>query len=124
MKARIPDEHSSACMKCKERLLNEYQYEVFSTLIDSAASSVLCIAIWALEMENKSAEEIKQFVQDFSFAAEMDHVFDKEMRVEDAMKKYSEKYDIDFDKIDFHHETKEHFMTRYRKEYENENRNT
>jgi hypothetical protein len=93
-------------------------------LIDSAASSVLCIAIWALEMENKSEEEIKQFAQDFSFAASMDHVFDKEIRVEDALKKYSEKYDIDFDKIDFHHETKEHFMTRYRKEYENENRNT
>ena len=124
MKARIPDKTGSACMKCKERLLNEYQYEVFSTLIDSAASSVLCIAIWALEMESKSKEEIKQFIDDFSFAASLDHVFNKEIRVEDAMKKYSERYDIDFDKIEFHHETKSHFMTRYRKEYENENRNT
>ena len=65
MKVRIPG--TNDCTKCRENLLNEYQYEVFANCVDSAACSILCMSIWALEIEGKSEEEIKQFIKDFIF---------------------------------------------------------
>ena len=37
------------------------------------------------------------------------------------MKTYSEKYGIDFDKVELNFESKAHFMARYRRETRNEN---
>ena len=114
MKVRIPG--TNDCTKCRENLLNEYQYEVFANCVDSAACSILCMSIWALEIEGKSEEEIKQFIKDFIFASTTNKVFNKDVRVEDAMKTYSKKYGIDFDKVDLNFESKAHFMARCRRE--------
>ena len=110
MKARIYD-----CTKCREQLRADYQYDVFANCIDSAACSALVMAIWALEMEEKSEEEIKRFISDYFFIAETSDVFGKKIRAEDAMKTYSKKYGIDFDKLSINIETKQHFMARYRR---------
>ena len=107
------------CRKCREQLEIDYQYDVFANCVDSAACSVLCIAIRALELEGASENAIKEFIDNFFFVAETDKVFNKEIRVEDAMKKYSEKYGIDFDKLSVNIETKSHFMSRYRRENKN-----
>jgi hypothetical protein len=74
------------------------------------------MSIWALEIEGKSEEEIKQFIKDFIFASTTNKVFNKDVRVEDAMKTYSKKYGIDFDKVDLNYESKAHFMARCRRE--------
>lgn len=114
MKARIPG--TSSCTKCRENLLNEYQYEVFANCIDSAACSSLAMAIRAMEMTGLSEKTIKKFIDNYFFVAETDKVFNKEIRAEDAMKIYSEKYGVDFNRLSVHFETKAHFMSRYRRE--------
>lgn len=111
MKVRYND-----CRKCREQMELEYQYDVFANCVDSAACSALCMAIRALEMEDLSEKTIKKFIDNFFFVAETDKVFNKEIRAEDAMKTYSEKYGIDFDKLSVNIETKAHFMSRYRRE--------
>ena len=110
MKARIHD-----CTKCREQIRADYQYDVFANCINSAACSALAMAIWALEMEEKSEEEIKRFIADYFFIAETSEIFGKKIRAEDAMKTYSKKYGIDFDKLSINIETKNHFMARYRR---------
>ena len=112
MKSRIIKD----CRKCREQMELEYQYEVFANCVDSAACSALCMAICALEMQGLSEKTIKKFIDNFFFVAETDKIFDKEIRSEDAMKQYHEKYGIDFDKLSVNIETKAHFMSRYRRE--------
>lgn len=104
------------CPKCREQIRLDLMYEVFSNCVDSAACSVLCMSIWAMELEGKSESDIRRFIEDFKFVAETDKVFNREVRSEDVMKKYAEKYDINFDDLCVNIETKSHFMTRYRKE--------
>lgn len=113
MKARVPN--VSACAQCRQKIYDEYQYEVFATCADSTACGILCMSIWALEMMHKDENEIKAFIDQFMFAASTNKVFNKEVRVEDAMKQYSEKYGINFDELSVNVETKAHFMTRARK---------
>lgn len=115
MKARVIKD----CAKCREQMEMEYQYDVFANCVDSAACSALCMSIRALEMQGLSEKTIKKFIEDFFFVAETNKVFDKEIRAEDAMKTYHEKYDIDFDALSVNIETKAHFMSRYRREQKN-----
>lgn len=110
MKTRIHD-----CVKCREQIRADYQYDVFANCVDSAACSALAMAIWALELEEKSEEEIKRFISDYFFIAETSEILGKKVRAEDAMKTYSEKYGVDFDKLSINIETKNHFMARYRR---------
>lgn len=114
MKVRIPG--TSDCSKCRENLLNEYQYEIFATCVDSVACSSLAMAIRALEIQGLSEKTIRKFIKDYFFVAETDKVFDKSIRAEDVMKLYAEKYDVDFDRLSVNIETKAHFMSRYRRE--------
>lgn len=114
MKVRIPG--TKDCAKCRENLLNEYQYEVFANCIDSAACSALAMAIRSMEMTGLSEKTIKEFIRNYFFVAETNNAFDKEIRAEDAVKVYSEKYDVDFDNLSINIETKAHFMSRYRRE--------
>ena len=114
MKVRIPG--TNDCVKCRENLLNEYQYEVFANCIDSAACSALVMAIRSMEMTGLSEKTIKKLITNYFFVAETNNAFDKEIRAENVMKVYSEKYDIDFDKLSINIETKAHFMSRYRRE--------
>lgn len=112
MKARVIKD----CAKCREQMEMEYQYDVFANCVDSAACSALCMSIRALEMQGLSEKTIKKFIDNFFFVAETNNAFDKEIRAENVMKVYSEKYDIDFDKLSINIETKAHFMSRYRRE--------
>lgn len=114
MKVRIPG--TNDCAKCRENLLNEYQYEVFANCIDSAACSALAMAIRSMEMTGLSENTIKEFIRNYFFVAETNKVFNREIRAEDAMKIYSKKYGVDFDKLSINIETKAHFMSRYRRE--------
>ena len=114
MKVRIPG--TNDCAKCRENLLNEYQYEVFANCIDSAACSALAMAIRSMEMTGLSENTIKEFIRNYFFVAETNKVFNREIRAEDAMKLYSERYGVDFDKLSINIETKAHFMSRYRRE--------
>ena len=121
MKVRIPG--TNDCVKCRENLLNEYQYEVFANCIDSAAVSTLVMAIRSMEMTGLSEETIHKFIDNYFFVAEPNNVFNKEIRAEDAMKVYSEEYGIDFDKLSINIETKAHFMSRYRRETKEDGEN-
>ena len=114
MKVRIPG--TNDCAKCRENLLNEYQYEVFANCIDSAACSALAMAIRSMEMTGLSEKTIQKFIDNYFFVAETNKVFNQEIRAEDAMKVYSEKYGVNFDKLSVNIETKAHFMSRYRRE--------
>lgn len=118
MKSRIPK--PSVCAECRQKLYDEYQYEVFATCADSVACGILCMSIWALEMQGKDENEIHEFIDQFMFASSTNKVFNKDVRVEDAMKQYSEKYGINFDELSVNVETKAHFMTRARKENKEE----
>lgn len=118
MKARIPGK--SQCQQCYDRMVNEYQHEIFTSCADSVTSGVLCMAIWALELRGVSEDDIKGFIDDFLFVTQTDNALGKTLRTEDAIKAYSEKYGIDFDSIHVNCESREHFMTRCRKEYQNE----
>ena len=114
MKVRIPG--TNDCAKCRENLLNEYQYDVFANCIDSAACSTLAMAIKSMEMTGLSEKTIRKFIDNYFSVAATNKVFNKEIRAEDAMKVYSKKYGVDFDKLSINIETKAHFMSRYRRE--------
>ena len=104
------------CQKCREQQFQEYQYDIFSNLIDSAAVSTAAMAITVLERQGKSSEEIKAFFEDYCFVSSMSEVFGKKITAADAIKKFEEKYDIDFNKIECHIVTKQQFMSQYRKD--------
>lgn len=116
MKSRIPS--VSTCTKCQEQLYQEWAYDIFDGCVDSVASNILCMSIYVLEMEHKSEEEILKFIEDFKFISGLKNIFDKQLRTEDVMKIYSERYGINFDDIKLNNESKSHFMTRTRKDNE------
>jgi hypothetical protein len=104
------------CQKCREQQFQEYQYDVFSNLIDSAATSTAAMMITVLERQGKSPEEIKAFFEDYCFVSSMPEVFGKKITAVDAIRRFEEKYDIDFNKIECHIVTKQQFMAQYRKD--------
>lgn len=106
----------SDCQKCREQTRLDFQYEVFSNCVDSAAISAAIMAVGALDNLGYSDEQIKEFFDKYVLISSMTHFFGEKVREEDVRKRYEEKFGIDFDKIECHYETKAHFMTRYRKE--------
>jgi predicted patatin/cPLA2 family phospholipase len=111
MKSRVKD-----CVSCREDIKAEVQYEMFDNAVFSISQSILAMAIWVLEYEGKSEEEIKKFINDFNFISSTRTVFGKELNATDAIEEYSKKYDFDFDKLEFHTETKYRFFKRYNRE--------
>ena len=111
MKSRVKD-----CVKCREDIKAEVQYEMFNNAVFSISQSILAMAIWVLEYEGKTEEEIKKFINDFNFISSTQTVSGKKLNATDAIEEYSKKYDFDFDKLDFHIETKYNFFKRYNKE--------
>ena len=110
MKVKIP---KMDCNECRKQMFMDCQYDVYTNIVEGVACGALCMGIWALEQMGKDEDEIKEFVRNYYFIADTPTAFGKEISSPMAMKSYTKKYGINFNKLKVHKETKEHFMKRF-----------
>lgn len=110
------------CNECRKRVLKEAekiyaenQYDILENAVDTAAEWAAAITIAVLGRQGKPPDEIKAFFEDFCFVSSMSEVFGKRITMNDAIKQYEKDYNIDFDKIEVHLESKKQFVSRYLK---------
>lgn len=110
------------CTECRKRVLKEaekvyaeQQYDIMGLTVESAAEWAAAIALSVLRRQNKTPEEIKTFFEDFCFISSMPEIFGKQITMDDVIKKYEKEYEIDFNKIEVHMESKKRFVTKYMK---------
>ena len=110
------------CNECRKKVLKEAekiyaenQYDILENAVDTAAEWAAAITIAVLGRQGKTHEEIKAFFEDFCFVSSMSEVFGKQITMNDAIKQFEKEYNIDFDKIEVHLESKKQFVSRYLK---------
>lgn len=93
-----------------EKLGNEY--DIVKNASDQIARYALVGAIMVFENRKLSPSYIKKFINDYSLVMSMDNLFGAEIDGAELMKKYEEKYGIDFNEITINLESKDEFIRR------------
>lgn len=114
MKARVQncDQCRNQISKEQDKLCGICQYEMFTATLQDIGKAVVVAVIAVLDRRGLSPKYIKKFFDDIVFILEYPEVYGKDLRSDEMQKKLAEKYELDFDRIKFKHESKKEYFHR------------
>ena len=107
------------CKKCREnwekaftQQLYELKYDYFAEASDSVARGIMIAFVSVLDRRKYSKQYIRKMFEEMLLILDYPEVFGKQLESEELAQVFSEKYDIDFDRVRLKIEDKKEFMHR------------
>ena len=117
MKSKITD-----CITCRKAIYKEaeeaylkHEYEIFRDVSRSFASYAVCGVLTAMVRRGRTPQYIRQLYDDMCLTFSASDMFGKEITMTDIMESLTRDYGIDWDKLEVHTETEQHWVTGARK---------
>lgn len=110
------------CIECRKQVYKEaeeaylkHEYEIFRDVSRSFASYAVCGVLTAMIRKGRTPQYIRQLYDDMCLLFSTPEMFGKEITMTDIMENLEKDYGIDWDKLEVHTETEQHWVTGARK---------
>lgn len=107
------------CTQCRKnwekaiaQQIHEKKYDYFAEASDSVARGIMIAFVSVLDRRKYSKQYIRKMFEEMLLILDYPEVFGKQLESEELAQVFSEKYDIDFDRVRLKIEDKKEFMHR------------
>ena len=91
-----------------------FQYQLYEAVMNDTMKQAITAMIAVCEKRRYTKRYIQQWFKDVLMVLEMPEILGKQMRSNEMMAEYAEKYDLDFDRVNVKMETLDDYCKRYK----------